>query len=250
MERRTSRLSVDPARLELLGAAGQCGVEVEGVGQVEHALDPGGAGVGDVVVVDRDVPLLGRGLGFLPSAVGFEAGDRLGDQPFDDHGAGLVRERGELGVDEPGSLEAESDGLLGDPPGPPRRAGHRRRRGPRSSGAGRRARPPARSAHGRRRWSRRWRGRTRRGRTPPPAVRPVRRSRSPARRRGPRWRRRGWTRLGAGPPMRRRPAGRLLRPGEHRLDAARAYSSTAVAVSSSAVVVMVQSKHRPLTEPP
>ena len=45
---------------ELLGATGDGGVEVEGVGEVELGLHEGGAVEGDLLVVEGDVPTFGR----------------------------------------------------------------------------------------------------------------------------------------------------------------------------------------------
>ena len=54
-----------PAGFEGFGSAGQGGVEVQGIGEVELALDPAGALEGDLVVVDGDVPPLGSLLRIL-----------------------------------------------------------------------------------------------------------------------------------------------------------------------------------------
>ena len=47
-----------PAGFEGLGAAGQGGVEVQRIGEVELALDPAGPVEGHLVVVDGEVPPL------------------------------------------------------------------------------------------------------------------------------------------------------------------------------------------------
>ena len=51
-----------PAGFEGFGTTGQGGVEVQGIGEVELALDPAGAGEGDLVMVDVQVPPLGGGV--------------------------------------------------------------------------------------------------------------------------------------------------------------------------------------------
>ena len=60
MARRTSRDSVGPGGRERLGPGGDGGVEVEGVGEVELGLDDGGAVEGDLLVVEGEVPAVGR----------------------------------------------------------------------------------------------------------------------------------------------------------------------------------------------
>ena len=102
-----------------LGAAGQGGVEVQGIAEVELALDPGGAGEGDLVVVDGEMALVGGPSGVLEGLCGHVPGDRLGDEAVGRGGADLVREGRDLLVDESGGLSGEPDGGLGDPTGPP-----------------------------------------------------------------------------------------------------------------------------------
>ncbi len=55
---------------ELFGTGGDGGVQVQGIGQVELGLHEGGAGEGDLVVVEGDVPTLGGPLGFLQRCSG------------------------------------------------------------------------------------------------------------------------------------------------------------------------------------
>ena len=119
--RRTSKDSVRPGGFEGVGSAGEGGVEVEGVGQVELSFEVGGAVEGDLVVVEGHVPALGRVLGVLGCVVGHVPGDRLGDEPVELGGADLVRERRDLGVHEPRGLGCEAEGGLGDPACPPHR---------------------------------------------------------------------------------------------------------------------------------
>ncbi len=70
-------------------------------------------------MVDPEVPgvsgpgRVGEGL------VGHEPGDRLGDESVELGGTGPVRERGHLGVDEPGCFHGQPEGGLGDAAGPP-----------------------------------------------------------------------------------------------------------------------------------
>ena len=98
-------------------------VEVEGVGQVQLTGDVAGAGEGDVVVVDGEVTTVGGVTAALLGQVGHEPADRLIDQPRELGGLDPVRDRCDVGVDEPGGLDAQgvADGLVGDLPGLPRR---------------------------------------------------------------------------------------------------------------------------------
>ncbi len=100
---------------------GDGGVEVQGVGEVELGLDEGGAVEGDLVVVEGDVPTLGRLLRILQGLVGHEPGDGLGDEPVELGGADPVGEGCDLGVHESRRLRREGDGGLGDPAGLPGR---------------------------------------------------------------------------------------------------------------------------------
>ena len=90
-----------PAGQQGLGAAGQGVVEVEGIGEVELALDAAGALEGDLLVVDGEVPALGRGACICQRLFGHVPGDRLGDQPFQGGDTDLVREPSHLGIHEP-----------------------------------------------------------------------------------------------------------------------------------------------------
>ena len=83
-----------------MGVVGDRGLQVEGVGQVEVAVDPDPAGDTDVGEGDVEVPGLGRGepVGF--GLLGVEPGDRLLDQPLQLGGADLVRHVRDVGVDE------------------------------------------------------------------------------------------------------------------------------------------------------
>jgi hypothetical protein len=107
-----------------LGGAGGDGVfEVEGVGQVELAVDPRGAGEGDLVVVDGEVPALGCLGAAFGGVLGHEPGYRLLDGPLGLGHPDPVRERRHHLVHIGRGLHREGmrPGLLGDPPRPPRR---------------------------------------------------------------------------------------------------------------------------------
>ncbi len=98
-------------------------VEVEGVGEVQLAVDQRGAGEGDLVVVDGEVPPVGGAAAGLLGGLGHEPGDRLLDQPVDHPDADLVRDRRQVPVDVGRGLRTQrvGDGLLGDPTGLPGR---------------------------------------------------------------------------------------------------------------------------------
>ena len=100
MARRTSRDSVEPSEELLVGVGGDRGLEVQGVGEVEVAVDPDRAGDADVGQGDVEVPGLGRGEAFGLGRLGVEPGFGLLDQPAQLGGADLVRERRDHGVHE------------------------------------------------------------------------------------------------------------------------------------------------------
>ena len=112
------------------GAVGERAVEVEGVGDVELGLHPHGAGVVDVVVVDRgvagvdvEVPVLRIRGRVEPGEV--EPLDGLGDEPVQLRRTDPPGDRGDLRVDERCCLDRQGgrgvDGDLRDRAGPPRR---------------------------------------------------------------------------------------------------------------------------------
>ena len=107
------------------GAGGDGVVEVEGVGEVELAGDQRGAGEGDLVVVDGEVPAVG---GFAASAFGFlghEPAEGLIQEPVDLGGADLVGDRGEVPVDVPRPPPGQVPWSARRPGGPSRRPGRR-----------------------------------------------------------------------------------------------------------------------------
>ena len=71
-------------------------------------------------MVEGDVPAIGGLLRVLAGLVGHEPRRGFGHQPFQLGVADLVREPRDLGIDEPGGLEGQGEGGLGDPAGPPR----------------------------------------------------------------------------------------------------------------------------------
>ncbi len=108
-----------PTESELLGCLGQGGVEVQGVGEVELALDAGGAVEGDLVVVETHVATIG-GLGGVGGCLlGHEPVGGLGDEAFEGGVPDLVGEPGDLGIDEPDGFGGQQQGVLGDPAGAP-----------------------------------------------------------------------------------------------------------------------------------
>ncbi len=108
-----------PTESELLGCLGQGGVEVQGVGEVELALDAGGAVEGDLVVVETHVATIG-GLGGVGGCLlGHEPDDCFLDEAFEGGVPDLVGEPGDLGIDEPDGFGGQQQGVLGDPAGPP-----------------------------------------------------------------------------------------------------------------------------------
>ena len=104
LARRTSRVSVGPECFLRRGAVDEGVVEVEGVGEVEVGLDVQGAGVVDVVLVDRDV----AGVDVQVAVLGIrrrvgggevEAFDGLGDEAVELRGADASGDGRHLGVD-------------------------------------------------------------------------------------------------------------------------------------------------------
>ncbi len=103
----------------LLGAGGDGGFEVEGVGDVELGGDGHGAGEGDELVVDGDVSFVPRGFGEAFDLGGHVPADGFVDQPVELGGLDLVCDRRDLPVHEPRRLGGEAGGLAGDQPGFP-----------------------------------------------------------------------------------------------------------------------------------
>ncbi len=174
-------------------------------------MEGGGAGEAVEVVVagvDVDVPAVGGGLLSGFGFGGHELGDRGRDQPVQGGGADGVGAEPDLRVDVRGCLSGEPDGGAGDPAGPPggelavEDLGPRLRQAvPQLEGFAD-VRLPDLGRAGR------WRWRTRRSRTPPPAVLRDRR-RGWGGRRTSRTRRRRPSRSSASPPSPRR----LEKPG-------------------------------------
>jgi hypothetical protein len=107
--------------LERLGAGGDGGVEVEGVGQVELAVHGAGAGQRGLVGVEGEVAAVGGLAAAAFGLLGHEPADGLLDEPVDLGGADLVRGVRDVVVDVRGGLDRQDEGLPGDPAGPPRR---------------------------------------------------------------------------------------------------------------------------------
>ena len=160
----------------LVGVRGDRGLQVQGVGQVQVAVDTDPARDGCVADPDVEVPGLGRGEVFCFGGLGVEPGLGLLDQPGQLHGADGVRERRDLRVHERRSLRATGTGCgprsmrAATPPAPPPRGG------PSSAGAGNGPRPRGRGSGAPTRWNGPWPRRTRRPRTPPPPGTPARRA--------------------------------------------------------------------------
>ena len=108
-----------PQHLQRLGTLGQGGVEVEGVGEVELAVDLAGAVEGDLLVLDGEVSPV-RGLpGVFGGLVGHEPGDCFGDQPLQRGDPDPVREWRHLGIHERRRFHRQPEGGLSDPAGTP-----------------------------------------------------------------------------------------------------------------------------------
>ncbi len=182
------------------GFVGDPGLQVQGVGEVELSVDPGGAGEGDLGVLDREVPAIGCSTALFFGFGGHEPADGVGDEPVDLGGTDPVREGCDLGVHEPSGLYRTVRGSRGRSAGPATRPGHRPGPGPRCAGGGGPARPLRRGRPCRSRWAARPRARTRPRRTPRPGVRRVRRPRTAGRRSGRAGPRRGSTPPGADRP--------------------------------------------------
>ena len=83
----------------LVGVRGDRGLQVQGVGEVDVAVDPDPAGDADVGQGDVEVPRLGGGEAVGLGGLGVEPGLGFLDQPALG-GADLVRDRRDRGVDE------------------------------------------------------------------------------------------------------------------------------------------------------
>ena len=108
-----------PRSAEALGFGADGVVEVEGVEVVDLAGDGAGAGDADAVVVDGEVGLVPGGAAAFFGFLGHVPGDGFLEEPVDLGGADLVGDRGDVPVDVPGGLEAQVQGLVGDPAGFP-----------------------------------------------------------------------------------------------------------------------------------
>ena len=102
-----------------MGVRGERGVEVDGVGEVEVALDVDGPGGADLVEVDVEVAGVGGRLAVGFGAVGVEPGDGFGDESVELGGADLVGHRCDMGVDELRRGRCEAQGAFGDELQPP-----------------------------------------------------------------------------------------------------------------------------------
>ena len=121
MERRTSRDSVQPRSARCLGAGADGGLEVEGVGEVEVALDVHGALGGDLVEVGVEVAVLGGEQAAVLGLVGVELVAGFLDGAFELRDGAPVRDGCDVLVDEPGTVGGEGQGGLGDLAGLPHR---------------------------------------------------------------------------------------------------------------------------------
>ena len=105
--------------LQRLGAGGDGGVEVEGVGEVELPVHGAGAPQRRLPRVDGEGPAVGGLAAAAFGLLGHEPPDRLLDQPVDLGGADLVRHVRDVAVDVRGGLHRQDHGRAGDPAGPP-----------------------------------------------------------------------------------------------------------------------------------
>ena len=106
--------------LQLGGEAGDGLFEVQGVGQVELAVHRRGAGVGDLLLLDGEVPAVGLRQPAFLGEVGHVRRDRLLHQAFELDGADLVRHVSHVPVHERRRLRGQQQGLVGDPARQPR----------------------------------------------------------------------------------------------------------------------------------
>ena len=79
-----------------------------------------GAGVGDLLLLDGEVPAVGLRQPAVLGQVGHERGDRLVHQPFELDGSDLVRHGCDVPVHERRRRLGEQQGLVRDPAGQPR----------------------------------------------------------------------------------------------------------------------------------
>ena len=170
--------------LQARGAVGERAVEVEGVGDVELGLEPHRAGVVHVVVVEGGVARVDVEVAVLRIRSRVDVGevvplDRLGDEPVQLRRTDPTGDGGDLGVDEPGGLDASAPGSCGwwprRPRGPATPGPVRRGPAPTAAGGGGAARGRGRRASSPRSSRSRGRCRARRGRTPRRAAHPHRR---------------------------------------------------------------------------
>ena len=104
-----------------MGVRGDRGLEVQGVGQVQLAVDVDPARDARVGEPDVEVAGLGGGPAFGLGGLGVEPGRGLLDQPTQLRGPDRVRERRDLGVHERRRLRGQAQGAVGDEREPPRR---------------------------------------------------------------------------------------------------------------------------------
>ena len=104
---------------ESLGLGSDRGVEVESIGEVELGLHAGGPPQGDLLVEEGDVAVLGSLVGVLLGQVRHEPGDRDLHEPVELGHTDLVRHSGQLGIHEPRCLHAQPEGGGRDPAGTP-----------------------------------------------------------------------------------------------------------------------------------
>jgi hypothetical protein len=105
----------------LVCVRGDRGLQVQGVGQVDIAVDLDPARQARVAERDVEVPVPGRGEAFGFSGFGVEPGLGFLDEPAQLGGSDLVRERGDPRVDERGRLRWQADGAVRDERELPRR---------------------------------------------------------------------------------------------------------------------------------
>ena len=105
--------------LELGSEAGDRGLEVLGVGQVQLAVHACGAVVGVLLLLDGEVAAVGLHEASFLGEVGHELGDGLLDQSMQLIGTDLVRRRSDVGVHERRRLPGQQKRPVGDPTGLP-----------------------------------------------------------------------------------------------------------------------------------
>ena len=108
--RRTLRESSEPRSFSWAANAGDGLFEVQGVGQVELAVHGAGAGVGDLLLLDREVPAVRLRQPAFLGQLGHERRDRLVHQPFQLDGSDPVRHRRDVPVHKRRRLRVRGGG--------------------------------------------------------------------------------------------------------------------------------------------